>query len=414
MIKYQRINMIDKQNDNLIIGINLGDFGSTGNIMLNSLEYAHEHGSFDVIACIPYETKQVNKVKTLSFGAKIPKWKRGYYRILRKLKFPIINDGNYYKEYSKKLINIIKDYSKYYKTTIIHMHNMHHSNLDINYFYIWLGKQNYKVLYTLHDCWTFTGGCYTYSFIKCNKWQNKCLDCPLKIKYSKYQLYKRTKLIRMIPNIQIISVSNWADQQLKLSKIHNITSKVIWGETSLKPFYGKTNLKNELMIDNKKIILFVGAYWNDWKGERYIYDIANLISNDYVIIVIGKFNIRGYKNIIQKDVVSHDKLSEFYSISDVYVSVTQSEQLGLTTCEAQICGTPVVMFGHCGSKETVIDGKSGVIVGEDNNIEKLVKAIKYVVENKPFKKEDIIASGNRFKKYEHAKKMFSIYNNLVK
>ena len=40
-----------------------------------------------------------------------------------------------------------------------------------------------KVQWTLHDCWTFTGHCAHFEFIKCNKWQNACEHCPQKKEY---------------------------------------------------------------------------------------------------------------------------------------------------------------------------------------------------------------------------------------
>lgn len=407
--------MYTEKNDNLIIGINLGDFGSTGNIMLNSLEYAHEHGFFDVLACIPYETKQINKVRTLSFSAIIPKIKCYYYAILRRLKFPIVNDGNYYKEYTKRLIQIIKQESKIYKTTIIHMHNMHMCNLDVNKFYRWLGKHNeYKVLYTLHDCWTFTGGCYCYDFIGCTNWKDKCKNCPQCLKYTTHQLKKRTKLLSMMKNLTLIPCSKWLENELKQSRLKNMPSIVNNGETSLEPYKGISNLKNTLGLNNKKILISVSAYWNDWKGIKYLYALANQLPNDYVLLLLGGTLNKEHKRIIHIPSINEQSLlAEYYSIADVFVSTTQSDNLPLVLMEAQICGVPVVGFGHGGTPEEITE-KSGIMVGADNDVNKLLSTIIRVVEDKPFKKEDIIASGNRFKKYECAKRQFEIYNHQLK
>ena len=401
------------KNDKLIIGINLGDYGSTGSMMLNSLEYAHNHGDFDTIALIPYETKKTNQVRTLSFAAKITFLKRAYYKVLRKLKFPIINDGNYYNEFTKNLINLIKNESNGYKKTIIHMHNMHMCNLNVNKFYKWLVKNpEYKVFYTLHDCWTFTGGCYYYSHIKCTKWMSDCKKCPQNIKYTKLQLKKRTKFLNKIKDLTLITVSKWAKDQVNMSKLRRLPTVVNLGETSLQPIITKPKLKNKMGLSNKKVVLLVGAYWNEWKGVKYIYAISKLLPERYHIIIVGPFKSEGFKNITQINNVELTELPNYYSMSDVYVSITQAEQLGLTTCEAQMCGCPIVGFGNGGSKETFIDGKSGIVV-KNNDINGLISAIKYIAEKKPFKKEDIVASGNRFKKYEHSKRMLNIYKSLA-
>ena len=113
--------------------------------------------------------------------------------------------------------------------------------------------------------------------------------------------------------------------------------------------------------------------------------------------------------IIHINSINQDELPSYYALADVYLSVSQSETLGLTTCEAQMCGTPVVTFGHTAIKETIND-KTGIIVGEDNDIPRMIKSIVKVVENNPFNKKDIIINGNRFKKFEHAKRMLNLYN----
>ena len=129
------------------------------------------------------------------------------------------------------------------------MHNMHMCNLDVNRFYKWLVKhKKYKVFYTLHDCWTFTGGCYYYDFIGCNKWQHDCKKCPQHIKYSNYQLRKRTKLINNISNLTLIPCSKWLEREIKKSNLKNVKSIVNNGETSLEPFGGESNLKEKLGI----------------------------------------------------------------------------------------------------------------------------------------------------------------------
>jgi CXXX repeat peptide maturase len=42
-----------KKNKTLIIGINLGDYGSTGTIMRNALEYANKNGNYDYLIIVP-------------------------------------------------------------------------------------------------------------------------------------------------------------------------------------------------------------------------------------------------------------------------------------------------------------------------------------------------------------------------
>lgn len=401
------------QNRNLIIAINLGDHGSTGNIMLNTLEYAHKNGDFDVVACVPFKTVNQSKVPVFEFQTHIGPLKRILYKLINSLFYPIYNDGNYFNECTKKLIAFVKKYSKNYNKTIIHLHNLHHSNLNVSKLYKYLKKSGYIVFYTIHDCWSFTGGCYYYDYLPCSKWQNDCKSCPLKIKSSSRQLFKRTSLLLKIKNLTLLPVSYWANNEILKSKLRSIPSIVVWGETSLNPIvFNHNRFKRDLGVQNKKILLCVSAYWNDWKGKNYIYDIARTIPNEYALIVIGKFDKKDYSNIIQINNVEQRELSKFYTIADVYLSLSKSEQLGLTTCEAQLCGTPVVGFGNGGSRETFISGKTGFLV-DNGNINQLIEKAKYIIDKKPFKITDIKTSGERFKKYSCAKKMLEIYNQSI-
>lgn len=402
-------------NKNLIIGINTVDFGSTGNMMLNSLEYANLNGPFDVVALVPFKTNNGSKVRIESFGIKFCKIKHYFYAILKRMKLPLTNDGNRYRQITNRLIKIIKKESLGYEKVFIHLHNIHDSEINVNVFYKWLGKhKEYQVIYTLHDCWALTGGCYVYDFIGCNKWRIDCKKCPQHILYSHSQLVKRTKLINQIPNLLLIPCSNWLNNELGKSKLSSIRRIVNNGETSLSPFVGESNLKKKLGIENKKILISVSAYWNDWKGIKYFYQLADKLPDNYVILLVGGELIKEHKKIIHVASISDsNQLAEYYSISDVFVSCTQSDNFPLVLMESQICGVPVVGFGYGGTPE-LITNKSGVMVGKDNNVDKLLEAIKEVIEKHPFKKEDIIASGNRFKKYECAKRQLVIYNDLLK
>lgn len=57
--------------------------------------------------------------------------------------------------------------------------------------------------------------------------------------------------------------------------------------------------------------------------------------------------------------VSDEKLSFLYSSSLAYVQPSIYEPFGLGPLEAQSCGTPAVVWGDAGVKETVLDGESG-------------------------------------------------------
>ena len=48
---------------------------------------------------------------------------------------------------------------------IIHIHNIHGYFLNYPVFFDYLAESRAKVVWTVHDCWLFTGHCYYYSAI---------------------------------------------------------------------------------------------------------------------------------------------------------------------------------------------------------------------------------------------------------
>ena len=54
---------------------------------------------------------------------------------------------------------------------IIHFHNLHSSNLSLPLLFSFIKKRKGKVIWTLHDCWAFTGHCPYFDMIGCDKWK---------------------------------------------------------------------------------------------------------------------------------------------------------------------------------------------------------------------------------------------------
>lgn len=402
-------------NKTIIIGINLGDFGSTGNIMRNTLEYAHKHGNYDYLVIVP---KSENKPNTYAY-----EYKRNIFqKIIDRFIFlsRLKADGFKYYFFTKRIISKIKEKYKEYDECIIHLHNIHHCEINLPLLFKALSKLDIKIYYTLHDGWAITGGCYCFNYIKCRKWESGCNGkCPQsignKLFSPNYYWNKKKNSFELIKDkLTLICVSNWLKQELSLSYLKDFESIVINGETSLTSLgYKDEELKMELGLANKYILLTISAYWNDWKGISYLYKVADLLPKDYILLVVGGyFNTKNYKNIMYIQNISNEELNAYYSIADCFVSTTQDDNCPLVLMESQICGTPIVGFGHGGTPEEIIEGKTGYMVGIDNNVNELVDKIIYVCEKRPFKKTDIIKNGMRFAKYEHAKKMFELYNSL--
>lgn len=95
--------------------------------------------------------------------------------------FTRITDGAgfYSKASTIKLIDKIKEYNP----DVIHLHNLHGYYINVEVLFDYLKMSGKPVVWTLHDCWAFTGHCCHFSAIKCDKWKTQCEVCPQKHSY---------------------------------------------------------------------------------------------------------------------------------------------------------------------------------------------------------------------------------------
>ena len=131
------------------------------------------------------------------------------------------NHGLNSKNATRKLIQYIQSI----QPDIIHLHNIHGYYLNYQLLFEFLKQYNAPVVWTLHDCWAFTGHCAHYMFINCEKWKLHCEKCPNLRTYPKSWLCDRSyqnfedkrKAFTSLDNITLIPVSTWLQDQLKQS-----------------------------------------------------------------------------------------------------------------------------------------------------------------------------------------------------
>ena len=315
------------------------------------------------------------------------------------------------------------------KPDIIHIHNIHGYFLNYPLLFNYLSKSNIQIIWTIHDCWLFTGHCYHYSYIKCNKWQNECYECPQKRAFpsslfidrskSNYHDKKRVFTSILNSNMTIVPVSNWMKNEIQHSFLKNYSNQVIYNgiDTNIFKIYDSITIRNRYAINNKKIILGVASIWSEEKGLNDFIKLASIIDLNYIIILVGitpKQNILLPKNIIGITRTENlYQLAELYSAADVFVNPTWQDNYPTVNLEAIACGTPVISYNTGGSIEA-INEKTGFIV-EQGDIVGLKKAIiKIGIRGKPFYK--VICRNyalKHFRKEETYSNYLSLYNRLL-
>mgnify|MGYP000503164348 CR=1 FL=1 len=90
------------------------------------------------------------------------------------------------KKQTGRLIEKIEEYNP----DIIHLHNIHGFYLDVEQLFRYLRTAGKPVVWTLHDCWSFTGHCAHFDYIGCMKWKTGCGNCPQYRSVYPYALFK--------------------------------------------------------------------------------------------------------------------------------------------------------------------------------------------------------------------------------
>ena len=156
-----------------ILFINSVCNGSTGTICKNLYKAAKDAGH---TCCIAYGRGDAPEgFNTIKIGNQLDI----YLHVLKARLFDASGFGS--KKATKDLIKQIEEF----KPDVIHLHNIHgyYVNIEILFNYL---KQHpeIKKIWTLHDCWSFTGHCAYYTYAKCDKWQTCCKgNCPNKKEY---------------------------------------------------------------------------------------------------------------------------------------------------------------------------------------------------------------------------------------
>ena len=283
------------------------------------------------------------------------------------------NSGMLSKKVTEQFIRWVKEYNP----DVIHLHNIHGYYIHVPTLFNYLKECNKKILWTLHDCWTFTGHCAYFDFVDCKKWKTGCFHCELKHEYPPSVLLDRSKenylvkknMFTGISNMTLITPSKWLADLVKESYLNEYGVKVIHNQINYGVFYPIANsLKEKHHILNKKVVLGVASIWEKRKGLDDFIQLSKKLNEDYVIVLIGlnKKQLKSIpKNVIGIEHTSNvQELAQWYSCADVFLNLTYEDNYPTTNLEAIACGTPVITYNTGGSPESA--KYYGMTVGKGN------------------------------------------------
>lgn len=272
--------------------------------------------------------------------------------------------GHGSKRATKKMIQKIKEIDP----DIIHMHNIHGYYIHLETLFNYLKTCNKKIVWTLHDCWAFTGHCSHFTYPKCDKWKTGCNKCTRKKDYPKSSILDNSKseylfkkeLFNGIKDLTLVTPSKWLADLVKQSFLKDYDIKVINNGIDLnvfKPTYTIDVRSKYNIPKNKEIILGVSSIWNESKGLYEFYELAKNINEQYVCVLVGltdKQLERLPSNIIGiKKTENVEELANLYTQALVVFNPSREETFSLVTIEAIACGTPVIAYNNTAIKELI-------------------------------------------------------------
>lgn len=272
---------------------------------------------------------------------------------------------------TKKLISFIEEYNP----DVIHLHNLHGYYLNVEVLFDYLKKADKKVIWTLHDCWAFTGHCANFQYPVCDKWKTGCSDCERKTKYpksfvdkSKKNYVEKKRVFCGVKNLTVVTPSEWLSRLVKESFLGRYPTKVINNGIDASVFRPtESDFKERNGLKDKKIILGVANVWDESKGFNDFIGLSKKISDDYRIVLVGLDEKQlGMlpENILGITRTNNTReLAEIYTAADVLFNPTYEDNYPTVNLEAQACGTPVVTYDTGGSGESV--PKENVIAAGD-------------------------------------------------
>lgn len=312
---------------------------------------------------------------------------------------------------------------KRFNPDIIQLHTIHGDYISLPLLFSFIKKHKIRVVWTLHDCWSFTGHCPHFTIQNCEKWKTGCYSCPVYRGYphslfdnSKKMYGLKKKWFSGISACMLVTPSNWLAGLVKHSFLSQYPVRVIHNGIDLSVFCPTpSDFRQRLGLEEKKLILGVSFGWNNKKGLDVFIRLAAQMPEEYAVMLVG--TDEDVDKLLPESVISisrtqnQKELAQIYSAADVFVNPTREETLGLVNIEALACGTPVVTFNTGGAVESVTQD-TGIVVQQDD-FPALVNAIKKLSDNSAelsnacVKRAAEFNEKNVYKKYEEAYKQWS-------
>lgn len=330
--------------------------GSTGRICTDLLETLQNKGD-ECYICYGRDTPPE---KYKQFAKRV---NNKFDTIINVLETRIWDNAGYgTRRYTQELI----EWSKRYDPDVIHLHNIHGYYINVQLLFDYLKNADKKVVWTLHDCWPFTGHCTYFDRVGCEKWKKQCKDCNYTYAYPNCffksdvskNFDRKQKTFLGVKDLTIVTPSAWLAELVNQSFLKQYPVKVIHNGIDTNIFKPtESDFRKKYGLEEKILVLGVTSGWTERKGLSDFIKLSETLDDRYQVVIVGvqKGDIKGTheKLIAIGKTNSAEELAEIYSAADIFLNLTYEDNYPTVNLEAQACGTPVVTYNTGGSIESV-------------------------------------------------------------
>lgn len=395
-----------------VVEINGGVFGSTGRIIEGIRDVVLQNGDKMLVAA-PVTLSNRNAEPSYPYY-KIGSYRKRQLSVLMDRIFSVQNAFAFSE--TRKLIQEIDRF----QPDIIHLHSIHGGYLNIGMFFRYLSQSKAKVVWTLHDCWAFTGHCPHFTAENCSLWMTGCHDCPRYREYprtilddSRRMWNRKRVLFNQLNNLVIATPSHWLKSRVEASFLKDYPVYVINNGIDLSVFRRSPgDFKEKHHCKGKTVILGVAFGWGYRKGLDVFNRIAESAErNNFKIVLVGTDD--AIDRQLCPDIISIHRtnslseLAAIYSDCDVFFNPTREDTFPTVNMEALACGLPVVTFPVGGSPE-IIDTNCGMVISPESDQE-IIESLLSVARRKAEMTGFCVA---RAAQYYNREERFTEYYNL--
>lgn len=235
---------------------------------------------------------------------------------------------------------------------------------------VFAAKKHQPNLYYVHTPVRMFYDSYGH-FKKIASW-SKLIPFMLWVKLHKYFLEKQFKYVNKI-------ITNSINVKKRIRKYHNREAKVIYPPIKRYKFkkYGDFWLSVNRIYPHKRIELQIDTFRS--LPEEKLVIVGGYMLGDHAKRYAKKLFKDLPKNVKYLGEISEKKLEKLYGNCKAFITTSQDEDFGMNVLEAMSAGKPVVAVNEGGYKESILSGKTGILVGP--NVNHLVQAVKEISKN---------------------------------